>query len=221
MLSFSRSLAVLTAAVVLAACTNAAGEDPGPRVVQPGAPGESSRTVSADEAPMVEVPQHTDADVRFMQMMITHHAQALEMTSLVAERTEREDIPLFAKRIEVTQADEIELMQDWLERRGEEVPEASADPAQHGGELMPGMLTEEELAELEAASGEKFDRLFLERMHFHHMGALQMVEELYETEGAGEEPEIFQFAGHVDSDQKIEISRIEQMLAEMEADQDD
>lgn len=246
MLRFRRSaLAALAVIALLSACTGAAdGEEAidaeateaaaaeaaageageGPRIIQPGAPGEPSRELTPEEVAAVEVPEHTEADVRFMQQMIPHHAQALEMTALVPDRTSREDVPLFAERMEISQEDEIGLMQRWLEARGEEVPDmgdghASGDHSDHGehGALMPGMLTEEEMAELEAATGEEFDRLFLTYMHRHHMGALQMVEELFTTEGAGAELEIFEFASHVDSDQRIELSRIEGMLAEIEA----
>jgi uncharacterized protein (DUF305 family) len=226
-----RVLAALAAVALLTACT---GADDGeqvveadaaqeaPRIIQPGAPGEPSRELTPEEAAAIEMPEHTDADVRFMQMMIPHHAQALEMTALVPDRTSREDIPLFAERMEISQEDEIEFMQRWLDERGEEVPDlgeghAHGDHSDHGdhGDLMPGMLTEEQMAELEAATGEEFDRLFLTYMHQHHVGALEMVEELFTSEGAGAEPEIFQFANHIDSDQRIELSRIESMLAEM------
>jgi uncharacterized protein (DUF305 family) len=163
------------------------------------------------------VPEHTAHDIEFMHMMIAHHEQAVRMTELVPERTEREDIPLFAERIELSQVDEIEFMRQWLEARGEAVPGAS-EGHDHGeiGGLMPGMLTEEQFSGLEAASGEEFDRLFLERMHYHHLGAVQMVEELLSS-GNGEEPELWRFGNHIDSDQRIELDRIEVMLAEMDA----
>ncbi len=234
----SRLLAAAAAAMfLLAGCSSAAGDDQesaaaaaedteGPRIIQPGAPGEPSRELTSEELAEMdfEVP-HTDADVAFMQGMIPHHVQALRMTRLVPSRTSREDVPLFAERMDLSQEDELALMRRWLEDRDEEVPsllathdmddmEGMGDLDTGDGELMPGMLTEEELLELEAATGEEFDRLFLESMRRHHLGAIQMVDALFAAEG-GQEPEIARFANHVYSDQEIEIMRAEQMLAEM------
>jgi uncharacterized protein (DUF305 family) len=224
----SRSLVAVAAALaLLAGCTSgeteaeAAGD--GPRVLQAGAPGEPSRELTPEEAESLELEiEHTEADVAFIQGMIPHHVQALRMTRLVPDRTSREDVPLFAERIDLSQEDEIDVMRRWLEARDEEVPSLGAghdmdDMAgmEMDGELMPGMLTEEELLELEAASGEEFDRLFLEAMIRHHLGAMQMVEELYAQDG-GQEPEISRLANHIYSDQSIEISRAEGMLAEMD-----
>jgi uncharacterized protein (DUF305 family) len=149
-----------------------------------------------------------------MQGMIAHHAQALEMCALLPPRTSREDMLLLAKRIELSQADEIAMMRGWLETRGEDAPDAHAHHA-HGATLMPGMLTPEEMKRLEAAQGPEFDRLFLEFMIKHHDGALVMVMELFSADGAGEEPEIFAFASDVDSDQRVEIDRMSAMLLEM------
>lgn len=150
---------------------------------------------------------YTEADVRFMHGMIPHHAQALEMTGLISERTANQQIRRLAQRIEISQRDEIARMRRWLETRGEPVP-----GEHHHGALMPGMLTEEEMARLSAARGAKFDRLFLELMIHHHEGALVMVDELFTTDGAGQETEIFLFASHVDSDQRAEIARMRSML---------
>jgi uncharacterized protein (DUF305 family) len=159
--------------------------------------------------------------VRFMQGMIVHHAQAVEMTALVPERSARADVRRLAARIAVSQDDEMAQMRQWLENRNEAVPEV-ADPhgahAHHGHhgdahELMPGMLDAAAMARLRAATGAEFDRLFLEGMIRHHEGALTMVAELLATDGAAQEPEIFQFASHVESDQRIEIDRMRRMLA--------
>ena len=202
----------------------AASEQPTPRIVQPGAPGEPNRVLTPSEAAaLTSPPEHTEADVRFMQGMIAHHAQALEMTALIADRTSRDGLPVFAERMDISQTDEIEQMKRWLEERGEEVPDLDeghehGDHSDHGGvsgERMPGMLTEEEMAQLEAASGEEFDRLFLQYMIRHHEGALTMVAELFEQNG-GQEPEAYRLASHIDSDQRIEIARMQQMLAEIE-----
>jgi uncharacterized protein (DUF305 family) len=143
--------------------------------------------------------------------MIHHHAQALDMTELVPERTERENLRLLAERIAVSQADEIRMMQRWLEARGREAPGVHAHHAP-GAVLMPGMLNAEEMARLAAAKGPEFDRLFLEGMIKHHGGALIMVRELFAVPGAGQESEIFAFASNVDVDQRMEIDRMRAML---------
>jgi uncharacterized protein (DUF305 family) len=153
------------------------------------------------------LPRHTAADVRFMQDMMVHHAQAVAMTALVAERTDRRDIVMLAERIAVSQEDELAQMRRWLDARGAHGDHAHGD---HAG--MPGMLSPAEMAALEAARGAAFDRLFLESMIRHHEGALVMVEQLFATDGAGQEPELFQFASHVDGDQRIEIARMRRML---------
>jgi uncharacterized protein (DUF305 family) len=225
----ARAVAVAASVALLFGCaTGDDAPDPEaspPRIIQPGAPGEPNRELTQEELEEIEaeLQRYTDADVAFMQGMIAHHVQALRMTRLVPSRTSREDVPLFAERMDLSQEDEIALMRRWLEERDEEVPSLLAahehgdDEVAHDGELMPGMLTEEELAELEVADGEEFDRLFLEAMVRHHLGALQMVDDLYAAEG-GMEPEISRFAQHVYADQGIELSRMYDMLAAIETD---
>lgn len=207
--------ALLVCVAVLAACTASAEEAAAPRIIQPGAPGEPNRELTPEELAELEPPVHTEVDVRFMHDMIVHHAQALRMTALVEDRTEREDLPLFAERMDISQTDEIELMQRWLEARDEDPGDPDAHDAMDGHEPRYGMLTEEEFAQLEAASGPEFDRLFLELMIRHHRGALEMVDELYRDDG-GAEVEIDQFATHVVGDQNIELSRMEGMLASLD-----
>ncbi len=177
--------------------------------MQPGAPGEPSREVGSSTAP---TPGYTDADIKFMQGMIHHHAQALDMTELLATRTEREDMKLLAKRIDVSQTDEIKMMQRWLGDRGAEVPDEHAHHMP-GAPLMPGMLTADEMAQLAAAKGTEFDRLFLQGMIKHHQGAITMVKELFESPGAGQASDIFAFASDVEADQSMEIDRMGAMLA--------
>ena len=160
--------------------------------------------------------QHTPADVKFMQGMIQHHAQAVQMVALVPQRTQRQDLKLLAMRIDVSQTDEMEMMRLWLRDRGEAVPDtgAHAGHGAHGGHgLMPGMLSPEEMEALARATGAEFDRLFLEGMIKHHEGALAMVEELFATPGAGQETAIFSFASDVDADQRAEIDRMRKLLA--------
>lgn len=180
-------------------------EPEAPRIVQPGAPGEPSRSVAAADAPRARI-MHTAADVAFMKGMIGHHAQALEMTELLRTRTESEQMKLLAMRIDVSQTDEIRFMQNWLRARGEQVPGPHAHHMPGGH--MPGMLTADEMAQLAAARGPAFDRLFLEFMIQHHDGALVMVRELFAADGAGQEAEINAFASDVVADQQMEIDRM-------------
>jgi uncharacterized protein (DUF305 family) len=186
---------------------------PRPPLVQPGAPGEPVRVITAENAIDLSHVEHTPADVRFMQGMIGHHAQAIEMVALLRSRTERRDMLLLGQRIDLSQADEIKMMEQWLRGRGQPLP----DPHAHhmaGATLMPGMLTAEEMARLAEAKGVQFDRLFLDLMIKHHMGALMMVEELFSTAGAAQESEIFAFASDVIADQRMEIDRMGGMLKE-------
>ena len=214
--SLARGWGVATAVCLLLSSCAGASEGFGPRLVQPGAPGEPSRVLSADEAELASPPPVTAADVRFMQGMIGHHAQALTVSRLAPSRADGEGVRLLADRIERSQGSEIALMERWLAARGEEIPDPTIGyqiPSSAGQPLlMPGMLTVAELAELEEASAADFDRLFLVNMIRHHEGALTMVRELFESEGAGEEGLIFEFAIDVDSDQRIEIARMVRML---------
>ena len=182
-----------------------------PRIVQPGAPGEPSKVITAEEASDLAAVLFTEADVKFMQGMIAHHAQAIEMTDLLSERSQQQDMHRLAQRIELSQEDEIQMMQEWLRSNGREVP---ALDAHHGhGNLMPGMLTPEQMSSLEQASGIEFDRLFLELMIAHHQGALVMVEELLQQRGAAQESTIFGFTTDIVADQTAEIDRMGAMLA--------
>jgi uncharacterized protein (DUF305 family) len=207
--------------LVLAGCGDKeAADDPNPEtapvIVQPGAPGEGSTTLSADELSELEAPTFVGADVVFMQGMIHHHAQALWMTSLVRKRSAGAELRLLAKRMDITQTSEIEQMQRWLRERGQAVPELHrVHHHAHGvgaGTMMPGMLTEKQLQRLERARGRAFDELFLTSMIHHHEGALTMVRELYAANG-GTEPEADAFARHVEADQQIEIDRMRDLLA--------
>ena len=213
--------AVALVAVALAGCGGGDDEPPAlvgetaPNIVQPGAPGEPTRTLTPEELAEIETTPHTDDDVEFVQGMIHHHAQALKMTALVPARSSSAKLKLLARRIDLSQEPEIEQMRKWLEARGESAPELHR-PHGHahgiGQGLMPGMLTEPELKRLTRAKGKAFDRLFLQFMIKHHRGAVQMVNDLYAGDG-GVESEIDALARHIDSDQLIEIGRMEQMLA--------
>ena len=159
----------------------------------------------------------TRADVEFMQGMIAHHAQALTMAQMVPTHTSNGRIHLLAQRIDVSQKDEIQQMQRWLEDRHERAPSADAEHMQHEGmdhsARMPGMLTAEQLGQLENARGAEFDRLFLTFMISHHEGALVMVKTLFGTNGAGQDPQLFGYASEVDADQRAEIARMRTLLA--------
>lgn len=188
-------------------------EPGGTRVVQPGAPGQPGRTLSADELASLKPPTHTAADIQFMRRMIPHHTQALDMVALVTGRSQSPDVPLLAERIAVSQRDEITQMERWLKERGEATPAPHADHDRHDT-LMPGMLNTEELGRLERARGADFDRLFLQFMIRHHQGALTMVQELYAA-GGGLESAADRFAREVNADQGIEIRRMQDMLAKL------
>ena len=200
--------------LALAGCSGGDDEpeaQPAPHVVQPGAPGEPSHTLSEDDLAELEPPAYTDADVRFVQGMIHHHQQALEMTSLAPRNGAGRDVRLIARRIQLSQEAEIELMNVWLRERGE-----AGSGGHHAGMLMPGMLTEAQLNRLRAARGDSFDLRFLRSMIQHHQGALTMVRRLY-AQGGGQEPATDFLARNVDSDQQVEIERMAGLLAELEA----
>jgi uncharacterized protein (DUF305 family) len=197
--------------LLLAGCRSG-GLGQSPAIVQPGAPGEASKVISADRAADVSKVSFTPADVRFMQGMIGHHSQALEMTEIVRSHSGNEGIRALALRIEVSQADEIRMMQDWLAARRQRRPDPHAHHAA-GATLMPGMLTPEEMARLSAARGPELDRLFLELMIKHHEGALVMVKDLLAAPGAGQEADVFAFVSDVEADQQMEIDRMRAALA--------
>jgi len=183
--------------------------------IQPGAPGEPARAVAPGT--VAARPPVTPADVAFVQGMIPHHAQALDMTALAPSRTTRTDVLTMAGRIEVAQGDEIAWMQRWLRDHAPSAGDAahghSAGHGAHAGHLMPGMLTPDEMAALAASTGAEFDRLFLTGMIRHHEGALTMVEELLTTPGAAQDPLVFRFAVDIDADQRADIARMQAMLA--------
>jgi uncharacterized protein (DUF305 family) len=162
---------------------------------------------------------YTAADVHFMTAMIGHHAQAIQMARLAADRGASPSVQNLADRILSGQADEIVTMQNWLRDRGQPVPEATSGPMKmvmNGMEhemMMPGMLTAEQMAQLEAARGKEFDRLFLTFMIQHHRGAVSMVRDLFGSPGAAQDETVFKFANDVNVDQTTEIARMQRMLA--------
>ena len=207
----SRLVLIGALALSVGACKTASGgSSTGTRILQPGAPGQDTKTIDTAQATDLSKVGHTPADVKFMQGMIGHHAQAVEMVALIADRTATEDLKRLGLRIQVSQEDEMNMMRKWLEVRGEKIPGPHAH--HEPGGFMPGMLTSEEMAQLAAAKGKEFDRLFLQGMIKHHGGALTMVDELFKSPGAGQEGDIFAFASDVDADQRMEMERMYMML---------
>jgi uncharacterized protein (DUF305 family) len=202
---------VFVTAVCAAGCGSASSGS-APPVIQPGAPGQQDKVLTADTASALPQPKFSPADVTFMQGMIHHHSQAIDMVELLYQRTASDDMRKLARRIEVSQNDELGMMRRWLEARGQEVPGPHAHHMP-GAPLMPGMLTPDEMAKLATVKGPEFDRLFLEGMIKHHSGALTMVADLFATAGAAQGSEIFAFASDVDADQRMEIDRMGAMLA--------
>ena len=215
------------ALVGTAACS---GDDDRPKVdgtiVQPGKPGDEPRTL--DEAPEVEPADTNDADIAFAQMMVPHHAQALEMAAFAPEAGGSEAVRTFAERIAAAQKPEIVLMASWLTKRGQDAPTAeqiekgelgplSMDAHDHHGSHasmadMPGMASKEDLERLAQAKGEAFDKLFLELMIMHHQGAMEMVDEVL---AQGSDLELNELAAGIGADQSAETDRMRQMLESM------
>jgi len=202
-----------------AACRTASGGGK-PVIVQPGAPGEASRVVGAEQARDLSKVGATPADVKFMQGMIHHHAQAIDMTELLKTRTQSEDMKKLGLRIQVSQTDEIRMMQRWLQAHGQEAPDPHAMhmpgmimPGMDHGPMMAGMLTPEEMVRLAGLKGLEFDRFFLQGMIKHHEGAITMVKELFASPGAAQDSAIYAFASDVVADQQMEIDRMSGMLA--------
>jgi uncharacterized protein (DUF305 family) len=186
-----------------------------PVVVQPGAPGQPTRTLPPTMR--ATLPPRSPKDVEFMQGMILHHAQAVEMTALIESRTENKEIRLLGARIRQSQSDEMRFMKRWLEIRGEPVtPSMSGmEMSSHDHHmLMPGMLTPKQMDALKKAKGAEFDQLFLRGMIQHHNGALIMVKDLFDTPGAGQDAQLFNFASDVDGGQRAEIRIMQTMLGE-------
>lgn len=202
--------------VVLLVCSAVAAAQP--PIVQPGAPGQPVRDLTADEAIRIAVTAFSPADVRFMQDMIPHHHQALEMAALAPERTNRPELLEAARRIEASQTAEIDFMREWLATRGQRVPDPADHGAMHAHHHMAGMATPEQMAALAVATSTGFDRLFLELMIRHHDGALKMVTELLEQPGSAFDPVLYEFTTSITNDQTAEIERMNALLVTLSAD---
>jgi uncharacterized protein (DUF305 family) len=188
-----------------------------PAIVQPGAPGKASTVV--DKVPAFPGQTYTEADVKFMQGMIHHHSQALQMVAMIATRTKSPELISMGQKIQLSQSGEIEAMKEWLTARKQDVPMIMADGSAmmmgKGGHAdmapMPGMLTAAQMKALDAARGPKFDELFLTGMIQHHKGALAMVADV-RAAGGGKETNIGDFLNEVDNDQRMEIVRMYGLL---------
>ena len=212
----SAGMKAAVAALMVSSSTAAFAQ--GVPIVKPGAPGERNTVLTVEQASQLAGATYTPADVDFMQGMIVHHQQAVEMAALVDGRTNNEDIVALAGRINASQKDEIDFMAGWLTDRGEPV---AMQMAHHGGDHsmhhghheMMGMATPAQMAELAASSGTAFDRLFLQLMIRHHAGAIDMVDDLHSQPGAAYEPVMFEFTNDVAGDQKTEVERMNELLA--------
>ncbi len=201
--------------VLLSTCTFAQKNGAtAPVVVQPGAPGAPTKVLPSSTKGVL--PPKSAADVDFMQGMIMHHSQAVEMTAMIPSHTENKALRQLGAKISSSQSDEIKLMKQWLAARGEPVSKPMGDmpgmDMSHDMPLMPGMLTPEQMDALRKAKGAEFDHLFLVGMIQHHNGALTMVKDLFDTAGAGQDAELFDFATDADNTQRAEIHIMETML---------
>jgi uncharacterized protein (DUF305 family) len=213
-------LAVSVFAVSFSPAARPQQTDPAkPVVVQPGAPGAPSKTLPSSTRAIL--PPRSPGDVDFMQGMILHHGQAVEMTAMIPSHTQNKELRSLGARISSSQSDEIKFMKRWLAARGESVPKAmpkmpgmdmSHETSHESIAQMPGMLTQQQMEALRKAKGVEFDRLFLVGMIQHHNGALTMVKDLFDTAGAGQDAELFNFATDADNSQRAEIRIMETML---------
>jgi len=212
---FLCALLAATASAFFSTGACAQQTDPKPVVVQPGAPGTPSKTLPSSTRGVL--PPRSAADVEFMQGMIHHHAQAVEMTAMIPSHTQNKELRSLGARISSSQSDEIKFMRRWLAARRESVPRAmpkmpGMDMSHETMPLMPGMLTPQHMEALQKSAGAEFDHLFLVGMIQHHNGALTMVKDLFDTAGAGQDAELFNFATDADNTQRAEIRIMEAML---------
>jgi len=205
-------LALLAGTATLSVAAFAADDAP---IVLPGAPGEPSRALTAVEATKLASTRYAPGDVAFMQHMIVHHQQALDMAKLAKSRTNNAAVLKVADRIEASQRDEMKFMTGWLTDRNEEVAMPGMGHAHH---TMKGMASPEQMAALAAASGTAFDRQFLQLMTAHHQGAVDMVDELHHQSGTAYDPVMFEFTNDVVTDQKAEIDRMNAVAATLSQD---
>tara|TARA_Y100000815_G_scaffold234331_1_gene226370 strand:+ start:490 stop:2712 length:2223 start_codon:yes stop_codon:yes gene_type:complete len=210
-------LRTLAAGLLLSTATTALAQQA--PIVLPGAPGAAPRVIDEDEATRLSDTRFSPADVKFMQDMIVHHQQAVDLAALVEGRSNNSDIVAIAGRIDASQADEIAFMREWLAERGQPAAmqhHAGMDHAAH--HLMMGMATRAQVAELGTLESTAFDRLFLQLMVRHHGGAIDMVETLHDQPGTAYDPVMFEFTNDLVKEQQAEIDRMNAILAELSDD---
>ena len=213
-----KKMAIATLVAVSSTCVFASLEKINAPIVQPGAPGQPSQTLDATTALAIADSSYTSADVHFMQGMILHHHQALLMSRLASDRTNNENVLDLAGRIDVSQDDEITLMQDWLKERSEMVPDPADHHSGHMSHDMVGMATAEQMTNLANSKSIDFDELFLSLMITHHDGAIKMVKELRDQPGSAYDPLLNEFVSDVANDQAVEIERMNELLVGLSSD---
>lgn len=208
--SHARGVTAVLVAFATSACATAT-QQPAPAANRARS---DSAAIAGARADSARKP-YTDADIQFMSVMIAHHAQAIDIARWAPTHGASPSLRVLSERVINAQKDEIALMQRWLRERGLPVPEASAAMPMASGHMhqMPGMLSAEQLAQLDQARDKEFDRLFLTFMIQHHSGAVTMVEELFRSEGAALDDTVFKLAADISADQTIEIERMQHMLA--------
>jgi uncharacterized protein (DUF305 family) len=200
---------LLFAAVLFSACFGARGGNQADSSAAAAQTDHSAHTIPGLPAPVIPPgAMYSAEDVHFMQGMIPHHGQAVAMTALAVKRNASPVLIRLAQKMDLSQRAEIELMQRWLKERNQAIPDSNA----HLHVQMPGMLTADQFKELEAASGKDFDKLFLTLMIQHHEGALKMVEDLFASPTAAQEPAVYQLATDIKVDQTAEIERMQELL---------
>ena len=213
-----KKMAIATLIAVSSSWVFASIEKINAPIVQPGAPGQPSQTLDADTALAIADSSYTSADVHFMQGMILHHHQALLMSRLASDRTNNENVLDLAGRIDVSQDDEIMLMQDWLKERSEMVPDPADHHSGHMSHDMVGMATAEQMTNLANSKSIDFDELFLSLMITHHDGAIKMVKELRDQPGSAYDPLLNELVSDVANDQAVEIERMNELLVGLSSD---
>ena len=189
-----------------------------PQIILPGAPGQTSQTLDAREAIKVANNSYSFDDASFMRNMIPHHSQAIEMSNLVAARTNKEEIIALAGRIKASQADEIKFMQDWLSERNEQLKMDNHSHHHSNHQKMEGMASPEQMQELSDSTGTDFDKLFLSLMISHHEGALTMVKNLTDQPGSAYDPILYDFTSDIRNDQTSEIELMSAILSSFSSD---
>ncbi|PCI62232.1 MAG: DUF305 domain-containing protein [Kordiimonadales bacterium] len=215
--TIDRLLRGVSTAVILFGLASASMAQDAP-ILQPGAPGEKARALSAAEAIKIANTSYSPDDVLFMQDMIPHHNQAVQMSALVASRTNRKELLDAAGRIDASQLDEIKFMQDWLKSRNEPAPEPTAHSAMHTSHAMAGMASPDEMTKLATLKGTAFDKFFLQLMISHHEGAVTMVRSLHRQPGSAYDPVLYQFTNDITNDQTAEIKRMHAVLIALSSD---